>query len=54
MFKKLNNNTIAFVLMVIYYAIREYKTGTKAINNFYSSIVNSLYISNILLFSFIF
>jgi hypothetical protein len=53
MFKKLTSNIITFILIAIYYAIREYRFSFKAIDNFYSSIVSGLYISNILLFSFI-
>jgi len=40
MFKKLTGNTIAFVLIVIYYAIREYRTGSKGTDNFYSTVVS--------------
>ena len=39
-FKKLTSNTIAFVLTVIYYIIREYRTGSKGMDNFYSTIVS--------------
>ena len=53
MFKKLTSNTIAFVLTVIYYIIREYRSSAKRIDNFYGSIVSGLYISSILLLSFI-
>ena len=53
MFKKLISNTIAFVLTAIYYAIREYSTGFRAIYSFYGSVVSGLYISGILLYSFI-
>jgi len=40
MFKKLTGNTIAFVLIVIYYIIREYRTGSKGIDNFYSTVIS--------------
>jgi len=40
MFKKLTSNTIAFVLIAIYYIIREYRTGSKGIDNFYGTIVS--------------
>jgi len=40
MFKKLTGNTIAFILTVIYYAIREYRTRSKGTNNFYSTIIS--------------
>ena len=53
MFKKLTSNTIAFVLIAIYYVIREYRSGFKAIDNFYGSAVSGLYIFSILLLSFI-
>ena len=53
MFKKLTSNTIVFILTAIYYAIREYRSGTKKTDNFYGSTVSGLYISSILLLSFI-
>jgi hypothetical protein len=53
MFKKLTGNTIAFVLTAIYYAIREYRSGFRVIDNFYSFVISSLYIFGILLPSFI-
>ena len=53
MFKKLTGNTIAFVLIVIYYAIREYSTSFRVIYSFYGSVVSGLYISGILLYSII-
>ena len=53
MFKKLTSNTIVFVLTAIYYVIREYKSSSRAIDNFYGFIVSGLYISGILLLSFI-
>ena len=53
MFKKLTNNTIAFVLIAIYYVIKEYKSGTKRTDNFYGFTVSGLYISSILLLNFI-
>jgi len=40
MFKKLTGNTVAFILIVIYYIIREYKTRSKGTDNFYSTIVS--------------
>jgi len=40
-FKKLTGNTITFVLIAIYYAIREYKTGFKGTDNFYGTVVSS-------------
>ena len=53
MFKKLTNNIIAFISTVIYYAIREYRSGFRVIDNFYGSAVSGLYIFSILLPSFI-
>ena len=40
MFKKLTSNTIAFVLIVIYYVIREYRTGSKGMDNSYGTVVS--------------
>jgi len=40
MFKKLIGNTIAFVLIAIYYVIREYRTGSKGTDNFYGIIIS--------------
>ena len=53
MFKKLTSNTIAFVSIVIYYAIKKYKTGIRVTDNFYSFTVSGLYIFGILLLGFI-
>ena len=53
MFKKLNSNTIAFILTAIYYTIKEYKFSARRTDNFYDSTVSGLYISGILLLSFI-
>ena len=44
MFKKLTGNIITFISTVIYYVIREYRSGSKAIDKFYSSIISGLYI----------
>jgi len=41
MFKKLTGNTIAFVLIAIYYIIREYRTRSKETDNFYSTVVSN-------------
>jgi len=51
MFKKLTGNTITFITTAIYYAIKEYKTGPRVIDNFFGSTVSGLYIFSILLFS---
>jgi len=40
MFKKLTGNTIAFILIAIYYVIREYRTRSKGIDNFYGTIIS--------------
>jgi len=40
MFKKLTGNTIAFILIAIYYGIREYRTRSKGTDNFYGTIVS--------------
>ena len=40
-FKKLTGNTIAFVLIAIYYIIREYRTRSKGTDNFYGTVVSS-------------
>ena len=39
-FKKLTSNTITFILIAIYYIIREYRNRSKGIDNFYSTIIS--------------
>ena len=52
-FKKLTSNTITFILIAIYYIIREYRSSSRITDNFYNFTISGLYISGILLLSFI-